>query len=165
VIHYARTSGPPQTDRTSVGLYLAPAPPERTLRRMDLRNFFFRIPAGAASHEVKRRYTFERDKLLLSITPHMHYRAHDVTYELVLPSGKRETLPVVLHHDFNWQLVYRLKEPLYVEKNSRLIVTAHYDNPANPDPAQTVRWGDKGEAEMMTSWIEYLDVPAESDLR
>ncbi len=169
VIHYARASGAPQTDRTSVGLYLAAAPPERTLRRMDLRNFFFRIPAGAASHEVKRCYTFERDKLLLSITPHMHYRAHDVTYELVRPNGQRETLLVVPHYDFNWQLVYRLREPLRVEKDSRLIVTAHYDNspnnPANPDPAQSVRWGDKSEEEMMTSWIEYFDVRAESALR
>ena len=166
VIHYARTSGPPQTDRTSVGLYLAPVKPERTLRRMDLRNFFFRIPSGAARHEVKRCYTFERDKLLLSVTPHMHYRAHDVTYELVHPGGRRETLLVVPHYDFNWQLVYRLKKPLYVEKDSRLIVTAHYDNsrnnPANPDSAQTIRWGDRSEEEMMTSWIEYFDAPAES---
>ena len=133
VIHYARTSGPPQTDRTSVGLYLAPSPPERVLRRMDLRNFFFRIPPGAASHEVKRCYTFERDKLLLSITPHMHYRAHDVTYELIRPGGKHETLLVVPHYDFNWQLVYRLKEPLYVEKDSRL----DGDRPLRQQPQQS----------------------------
>ena len=124
-----------------MGLYLAPAPPERILRRMDLRNFFFRIPAGAASHEVKRCYTFERDKLLLSITPHMHYRAHDVSYELVRSDGRHETLLLVPILQFQWQLVYRLKDPLYVEKNSRLIVTAHYDNspnnPANPDPSQS----------------------------
>jgi hypothetical protein len=169
VIHYARTSGSSQTDRTSVGLYLAPSPPEHVLRRMDLRNFFFRIPPGAASHEVKRCYTFERDKLLLSITPHMHYRAHDVTYELIRPNGKHETLLVVPRYDFNWQLVYRLKVPLYVEKDSRLSVTAHYDNspnnPANPDPSATIRWGDKSEEEMMTSWIEYFDAgtaPTES---
>ncbi|MFN7994084.1 MAG: thiol-disulfide isomerase [Bryobacteraceae bacterium] len=161
VVHYAPTSGTPQTDRTSVGLYLAPGPPDRILRRMDLRNFFFRIPPGADRHEVKRCYTFERDKLLLSITPHMHYRAHDVTYELVRPGGKRETLLLVPHYSFNWQLVYRLKEPLYVERGSRLMVTAHYDNspnnPANPDPAKAIRWGDKSEEEMMTSWIEYFD--------
>jgi len=166
VIHYARTSDARQTDRTGVGLYLAPAPPDRILRRMDLRNFFFRIPPGDASHEVKRCYTFERDKLLLSITPHMHYRAHDVTYQLVRPSGRTETLLVVPHYDFNWQLVYRLKEPLLVEKDSRLIVTAHYDNspnnPANPDPSQVIRWGDKSEEEMMTSWIEYFDGPPAS---
>lgn len=42
----------------------------------------------------------------------------------------------------------------------------HYDNspndPANPDPARAIRWGDKSEEEMMTSWIEYLNPVAES---
>src|SRR5207302_5208048 len=32
-IHYAKTSGANQTDRTSVGLYLAPGPPEHVLHR------------------------------------------------------------------------------------------------------------------------------------
>jgi hypothetical protein len=164
VIHYARTSGQSQTDRTSLGLYLAPSAPAKVLRRMDLRNFFFRIPPGAASHEVKRCYTFERDKLLLSITPHMHYRGHDAIYELVRPGGKREILLSVPRYNFNWQLVYRFKEPLLVEKGSQLTVTTHYDNspnnPANPDAGQAIRWGDKSEEEMMTSWIEYLDVMA-----
>lgn len=161
VIHYAKTSGPPQSDRTSVGFYLAPRPPEKVLRRMDLRNFFFRIPPGAANHEVKRCYSFERDKLLLSITPHMHYRARDVVYELARPDGRREILLSVPRYNFEWQLVYRLQEPLYVEQGSTLTVTTHYDNspnnPANPDPAKAIRWGDKSEEEMMTSWIEYLD--------
>lgn len=161
VIHYAKTDGPPQTDRTSVGLYLAPGPPEKVLRRMDLRNFFFRIPPGEANHEVKRCYTFEKDKALLSITPHMHYRGKDVRYELVRPDGSREVLLSVPRYSFNWQLVYRFQEPVYIEKGSRLTVTTHYDNspnnPANPDPASAIRWGDKSEEEMMTSWIEYVD--------
>jgi hypothetical protein len=161
VIHYARISGPPQKDRTSVGLFLAPGKPERELRRMDLRNFFLKIPAGASNHEVKRCYDFESDKLLLSFTPHMHYRGKDITYEVVRPSGKREVLLHVPRYDFNWQLVYRLKQPVRIEKGSRLIVTAHYDNSPNnrfnPDPSADLRWGDKSEEEMMTSWIEYLD--------
>jgi hypothetical protein len=118
---------------------------------------------------VKRCYTFEKDKLLLSFTPHMHYRGKDITYELVRPNGRREILMRVPKYDFNWQLVYRLKEPVRVETGSVLIVTAHYDNspnnPANPDPSQPVRWGDKSEEEMMTSWIEYLDaVPGSTKL-
>ena len=165
VIHYARIDGQPQRDRTSVGLFLAPAPPRQVLRRLDLRNFFFRIPPGAASHEVKRCYTFERAKLLLSFTPHMHYRGKDVTYELVRPDGRREILLAVPRYAFDWQLVYRLKDPLLVEQGSRLIVTAHYDNSpnnrANPDPGKAIRWGDKSEEEMMTSWIEYLDASPE----
>lgn len=164
VIHYARITGKPQTDRTSVGLYLAPGPPEQPLRRMDLRNFFMSIPAGANNHEVRRCYDVERDKLLLSVTPHMHYRGKDVTYEVIRPDGKRETLLAVPRYDFNWQLVYRFREPVHLEKGSRLVVTAHYDNspnnPANPDPAAVIRWGDKSEEEMMTSWIEYLEPAA-----
>ncbi len=161
VIHYAKISRDAQTDRTSVGLYLAPKPPEQALRRMDLRNFFFRIPPGDPSHEVTRCYTFERDKVLLSITPHMHYRGKDVTYDLTLPDGKHETLLLVPHYNFNWQLVYRFQEPVYAPKGSVLKVTAHYDNspnnPFNPDPTKAIRWGDKSEEEMMTSWIEYVD--------
>lgn len=161
VIHYAQISGPPQKDRTSVGLIFAPGPPKQPLRRMDLRNFFLEIPAGEANQEVRRCYDFERDKRLISFTPHMHFRGKDITYEVVRPNGRREILLKVPNYDFNWQLVYRLKEPVLVEKGSRLIVTAHYDNSANnranPDPGQVLRWGDKSEEEMMTSWIEYVE--------
>ncbi len=164
VVHYARTTGKPQTDRTSVGFYLADGPPDQVMRRMDLRNFFLSIPAGESNHTVRRCYDFDQDKLLLSFTPHMHYRAKDATYELTRPNGNLEVLLAVPHYDFNWQLVYRLQKPVMVEKGSRLMVTVHYDNSANnranPDPKQIVRWGDKSEEEMMTSWIEYLDAPA-----
>lgn len=161
VIHYAPSATGGETDRTSVGLYLAPRKPEQVMHRMDLRNFFFLIPPGAANHEVKRCYVFERDKMLVSITPHFHYRGHDARYDLIHADGRKETLLLVPNYDFNWQLVYRMKQPVYVEKGSTMIVTVHYDNsvnnPANPDPKQTIRWGDRTEEEMMTSWVEYVD--------
>lgn len=159
-IHYANVREP-QKDRTSVGLYLASRPPERVLHRMDLRNFFFLIPAGDESHEVKRCYTFEQDKLLLSITPHMHFRGKDVRYEVTHPNGKQEVLLSVPHYNFNWQLVYRFADPILIEKGSVLTLTAHFDNspnnPANPDPTKVIRWGDKSEEEMFSNYIEYLD--------
>ncbi len=163
VIHYARTSKKEQTDRTSVGLFLAPAQPKQVLQRMDLRNFFMRIPAGAANQEVRRCHTFDRDTELLSFTPHMHYRGKDIRYELVHANGRKEVLLNVPHYDFNWQLVYRLRQPVIAERGSRIEITAHYDNSANnkanPDFKAVVRWGDKSEEEMMTSWIEFLERP------
>jgi hypothetical protein len=161
-VHYAKVKNA-QTDRTRVGLYLASAPPDTPMRRLDLRNRYFLIPPGAANVEVKRCYEFEADKLLVSITPHMHYRGKDARYDLVHPDGRSETLLLVPQYSFNWQLLYRFRKPVYVEKGSRLVVTFHYDNSpnnaSNPDPAQTIRWGDRSEDEMMTSWIEYLDGP------
>lgn len=159
-IHYAKA---PQagTDRTSIGLYLADKAPEKPLKRVDLRNRFFLIPAGAGNHEVKRCYDVEEDKQLIAITPHMHYRGKDATYELAHADGRLETLLVVPHYSFDWQLQYRLKKPVLMEKGSQMIVTFHYDNspnnPFNPDPAKIIRWGDRSEDEMMVTWTETLD--------
>jgi len=99
--------------------------------------------------------------LLLAITPHAHYRGKDATYELIHVDGRRETLLAVPHYDFNWQLQYRLKDPILMEKGSRMMVTFHFDNsannPANPNPAKAIRWGDRTEDEMMVTWTETLD--------
>ena len=159
-IHYASVEES-QVDRTSVGLYFASKVPERALKRVDLRNRFFLIPAGASSHEVRRCYEVEQGKLLLAITPHAHYRGKDATYELVHVDGRREILLSVPHYDFNWQLQYRLKDPILMEKGSRLMVTFHFDNSvnnaANPDPSKSIRWGDRTEDEMMVTWTETVD--------
>lgn len=159
-IHYAKVAET-GTDRTSIGLYLAPKPPEKPLKRVDLRNRFFLIPAGASDHPVKRCYDVEQNKLLVAITPHMHYRGKDATYELVHADGRRETLLAVPHYSFQWQLQYRLRTPILMEKGSRMMVTFHYDNsannPANPDPRKAIRWGDRSEDEMMVTWTETLD--------
>ena len=71
-----------------------------------------------------RAIQLEREKLLLSITPHMHYRAHDVTYELVRPSGEHERLLVVPHYDFNWQNRYELAEPRRLRAGTTLRCTS-----------------------------------------
>lgn len=168
-IHYHSPGGTtPQVDRTRVGLYLASRVPERPLKRVDLRNKLFLIPAGASDHEVKRCYEVEKDKLLVAITPHAHYRGKDATYELVHLDGRREILLKVPHYDFNWQLQYRLADPVLMEKGSRMIVTFHYDNsvnnPQNPDPTKVIRWGDRSEDEMMVTWTETLDVSAKDVL-
>ncbi|MCX6621069.1 MAG: alkyl hydroperoxide reductase, partial [Acidobacteria bacterium] len=129
--------------------------------RVDLRNRFFRIPPGAADHEVRRCLDVEKDRLLVAITPHMHYRGKDARYDLVHTDGRRETVLAVPRYNFNWQLQYRFAEPILMEKGRRLEVTFHFDNspnnPANPDPAKPIRWGDRSEDEMMVTWTETLD--------
>jgi hypothetical protein len=159
-IHY-HSGQTPEVDRTSVGLYVSSRAPDKPLKRVDLRNGFFLLPAGAANQEVKRCYTLEMDKLLVAITPHMHYRGKDALYELFHVDGRREILLSVPHYDFGWQLQYRLKDPVLMEEGSQLRVTFHYDNsvnnPQNPNPAVNIRWGEASEDEMMVTWTETID--------
>ena len=80
--------------------------------------------------------------------------------EAVLPDGTRRRLLDVPAYDFNWQLQYRLAEPLSLPRGTRLVYTAWYDNstgnPANPDPTKTVRWGPQTFDEMMLGYVEYF---------
>jgi hypothetical protein len=162
-IHYSSFHGvikTPQKDRTIVGLIFAKQPPEKRAVTFTVPNQFFKIPAGAANHRVTAAYTFDREVQLISYMPHMHLRGKDMKYEVVFPDGRRQTLLWVPKFEFNWQTVYRLKDPLTIPKGTRIIVTAHFDNSAknqhNPDPTKAVRWGDPSYDEMMIGWIEYV---------
>jgi hypothetical protein len=162
-IHYSGFHGTvetPQVDRTIVGFIFAKEPPTRRAVTFTVPNHYFKIPAGAANHEVTAAYAFDRDVQLISYMPHMHLRGKDMKYEIVFPDGRRETVLWVPRFEFAWQTVYRLKSPLSVPKGSRIIVTAHFDNSSrnshNPDPTKAVRWGDPSYDEMMIGWLEYL---------
>jgi len=172
-IHYhseasgAKDSG--VSDRTRVGLIFAPVVPKHPLRRMDVDNDFFSIPAGAAGETVTQCATFSADSLLLSLTPHMHYRGKDARFEIQRPGQTTtETLLLVPQYDFNWQLKYVFQAPVFVQKGTRVIMTFHYDNSANnkfnPDAARTIRWGEPSEEEMMSGWIDYIEAPANTAL-
>jgi len=165
-IHYhSEASSTPTAaiDRTSVGLIFAATPPRHPLRRLDVDNDFFALPPGSEAQEVKQCATFDSDSLLLSLTPHMHYRGKDARFEIQRPGEQVETLLFVPKYDFNWQLKYQLQDPIFVPKGTRLIITFHYDNGqnnhSNPDPSRTIRWGEPSEEEMMSGWIDYIVVP------
>lgn len=165
-LHYNNTLGTPQTDRTEVGFIFADKPPAHPLRRVDSSAYLFLIPPGAPNQEVSNCTTFHADVMLMSYVAHMHYRGKDMRFELEHEDGRRETLLFVPHYSFAWQQIYRLKEPLFVEKGTRLIITAHFDNSRNnkwnPDPTQAVRWGEPSTSEMMDGWVEYIDASGSS---
>jgi hypothetical protein len=158
-IHYAKVTGKPEKDRTSVGLRFANKSPERVLRRLDVDSLLFQIPANEPNQEVTSCYNFDQDVKLLSYTSHMHLRGKDMRFELMRPNSIKETLLFVPKYDFNWQIEYKVKDPVPVPKGSRLIITAHFDNsannPANPDPSKTVRWGMPTTSEMASGWLDY----------
>jgi hypothetical protein len=159
-VHYSKTTGKVEKDRSSVGLILAKQPPEKAITAFGVLNHYFKIPPGSPNHEVVGCYTLSRDVELYTLFPHMHVRGKDMKYEAIYPDGKRETLLYVPRYNFSWQTMYRLAEPKPLPKGTRLIVTAHYDNSErnkmNPDPTKWVRFGDPTYDEMMVGYFDYV---------
>ncbi len=165
-LHYSRTTGAPEKDRTSVGLIFAKQPPEHEVKRIEVRNFLFKIPPGAESHRVTACYTFDRDVQAMGYTAHMHFRGKASRFEAIYPDGRRETLLDIPDYSFNWQMSYKLKRPQPLPKGTRIVITSHFDNSSrnkfNPDPAKTIRYGEPSDEEMADGWIEYIEDKPES---
>jgi hypothetical protein len=100
-----------------------------------------------------------KDATILAFFPHMHLRGKSFRYEAILPDGKVRILLDIPRYDFNWQLSYRLADPVPLPAGTTIRAIAHFDNssgnPANPDPNKTVRWGPQTYDEMMIGYIEY----------
>jgi hypothetical protein len=146
------------TDRPRIGFTFAKEAPERVYVSLGMSAASdaksFAIPPNDPNWESPpAEATFAEDAALVYMFPHMHVRGKDMTYRLVYPDGRTETVLNVPKYDFNWQLGYDLDKPIQVPKGTKLIVTAHYDNSANnkfnPDPNKTVYYGDMTWEEMM----------------
>jgi len=165
-VHYTPT-GKVETDRCEIGLILCRNRPQRRIRQGGAFNFRFRIPPGAEQHRVTSSAEFSRDMELLSLMPHMHLRGKDFRYTARFPDGTTRILLNIPSYDFNWQHRYRLKQPVLLPAGTTLECVAHFDNsihnPANPDPAQTVRWGDQTWEEMMIGWYTCVEADETRD--
>jgi peroxiredoxin len=159
-LHYT-PNGKRRSDRSVVGLIFAKAPVEHEAITRGIAQQRFTIPPGADNHPVRSSFTFPRDAHLLSFLPHMHLRGKSFQYEATFPDGRKQVLLSVPAYDFGWQSVYRLAEPLAMPRGTRIDCLAHFDNsaanPANPDPASSVSWGEQTFQEMMIGYIDYLD--------
>jgi hypothetical protein len=153
-LHYTANGKTSVEDQTKVGLTFASEPPPKRFMSAVAASPNWTIPPGDANYEGHARLTFGEPVELVFVQPHMHMRGKDMTVRLVYPSGKTETLINVPRFDFSWQIIYYLDQPLSLPQGTRVEVTAHWDNsannPFNPDPSATVRWGDQ-------SWDEMLD--------
>lgn len=167
-LHYT-TMGQPATDRTELALVFADEEPSRRVRTRSVGTTDFEIPAGASNHEVVAELEFEERGEILSFLPHMHYRGKAFRYELVHPDGTEEILLEVPNYEFDWQLSYVAEEPVRIEPGMVLRGRAWYDNsadnPGNPDPTETVEYGDQSFDEMMFGFFEWAPLPEASEDR
>jgi hypothetical protein len=137
----------------------AKQPPRHEVRVAAIINQKIRISAGADNHRETAHITTQGDMRLLTLVPHMHLRGKSCRFEVQYGNSPSEILLDVPRYDFNWQLVYHFAEPIRVRPGSSLRFSAWYDNspknPANPDPTQTVKWGDQTSEEMLLGIVEY----------
>jgi mono/diheme cytochrome c family protein len=158
-MHYSKTAGKVEKDRSSIGLILAKQPADKHVYTHGIANVYFQIPPGADNHKVTSCWTAKEDIHLSTLMPHMHLRGKAMKFEAFYPDGRSEILIDVPNYSFSWQTVYYLKNPVAIPKGTRLVVTALFDNSTNnkynPDPKQAVRFGDPTYDDMMIGWISY----------
>ncbi len=166
-MHYT-PNGSAQTDLSGIAVLFADEEDvRRQLSMVMVANTEFEIPPNAAEHVVESRYTFDEDSLLYSLSPHMHLRGEKFRFEAHYPDGTDEILLDIPKFDFNWQFDYLLSEPKVMPEGTVMHCTASFDNSAeniaNPDPSETVRWGDQIWEEMMIGTIAIA--PLDQDLQ
>jgi hypothetical protein len=154
--HYT-TVGRELTDKSRLGLYFRDTPPRQELVRTAVMNGEFVIPPGAREFPVGAATVFNEDTYLYSFAPHMHYRGKHIRFVAHYPDGRNELLLSIPNFQHNWQMVYRLREPLLLPKGTRIEALGGFDNsvynPINPDPGRAVTWGEQVWDEMFITWM------------
>jgi hypothetical protein len=161
-IHYT-ANGKPAVDSSELGIYFAKSAPTERVLTISPADSNFAIPPGDPSYKSNVTATLLDDAKLVSLQPHMHLRGK--AYQISL-SSMPGTLLNVPNYDFNWQTTYFLKEPIPLKKGDVLSCTAWFDNSPNnrynPDPSQTITWGDQSWEEMNVGFME-IAIPANRD--
>jgi peroxiredoxin len=163
-MHYT-PNGVATQDVTRIGLVFAKGggPPKHEVFTAGAFNPGLRIPPGVERWEVPGLLPVPFDVKILTYMPHMHLRGVAFRYELVRGLKVEKVLLSVPRYDFNWQMPYRLNEPVFVPKFAFLRAVGTYDNsaknPYNPNPDVEVRWGDQTWDEMMIGYVDYVRVP------
>ena len=148
-VHYT-PNGRDAVDRPQVGFTVAEQEPNRKYLTFSAHGLqdpkHFAIPPNDGNYAPPDGVvTFLEDVELVWMSPHMHLRGKDMTYTVFYPDGRSEVVLNVPKFDFNWQLGYVPAKPIKLPKGSKLVVTGHFDNSVNnkfnPDPNQTVTYG------------------------
>lgn len=152
-VHYNK-SGKVEKDQTEIALYLNKNKVTNPVEIAWMANPFIRIKADDANAKFTQKIKLPVAMKIYSVMPHMHLLGKEMRAKAILPDGKQIRLVDVPSWDFNWQLVYYLKEPLTLPKGTEIEIEAVYDNsaknPYNPnDPPKTITWGEATTDEMM----------------
>ncbi len=148
-------SGRPEPIAPVAGFHFADAPPSGPplyLIRLDA-DHLLDIPSGDPAFVVEDAVKLPIDVEIHAVYPHAHYLAKSMEGRATLPDGTERWLIRIDDWDFNWQDVYRVREPYLLPAGTTLSMRFTYDNsagnPRNPsDPPRRVRAGNRSADEM-----------------
>ena len=148
-------SGRPETIAPAAGFHFADAPPSGPplyLIRLDA-DHLLDIPPGDPAFVVSDAVTLPIDVEVHAVYPHAHYLATSMEGRATLPDGTERWLIRIDDWDFDWQDVYRVREPYVLPAGATLSMRFTYDNsadnPRNPNhPPRRVRAGNRSSDEM-----------------
>ena len=154
-------SGEPEPIAPVIGLFFTGDPPSRTPAMLRLGDQGIDIPAGERRYVITDSYVLPVDVEIHAVQPHAHYRAREVKGWVTLPDGRRRWLIYISRWDFDWQDIYRYRQPFWLPMGSTLSMEYTYDNsadnPRNPVlPPRRVRWGQGSADEMGDLWFQVL---------
>ncbi|MFO1096176.1 MAG: redoxin domain-containing protein [Planctomycetaceae bacterium] len=160
-IHYTPDGTPHEDMSRAAFCWVDPATIKNEVVTTEVVKPDFVIPPHADNESFSVRSGPIPDNVtMLSLSPHMHVRGKSFKFEALYPDKTREVLLDVPHYDFNWQTRYVLAEPRKFPTGTRIICTAAFDNSeanlANPDPTETVRWGEQSWEEMLIGYFDCL---------
>ncbi len=149
------------TIQPTIALFLTDAPPARTPLSLKMSAKIIDIPAGARDHVVTDTYELPVPFDLMSVYPHAHYLARDMSITATLPDGTVKSLLHIPHWSFHWQQDYRYATPISLPAGARITMKYTYDNSEangeNPRrPPVRVRLGPKSTDEMAELMLQVM---------
>ena len=157
-IHYTST-GKIEKDQTKIGFYYHKDVPEKEFYALSPSNTDFEIPPFGKNILLTSEDVISKDIKIYYVAPHMHYRGKSIKFKVLLPNNSIRTIVSVPDYNFNWQWLYKLKEPISIPKGSKIIVEGIYDNtyqnPLNPDPTKELHYGIHSTDEMLIGFFNY----------
>jgi hypothetical protein len=145
------------TDSSYLEVYFRKTKPQRPVRELQMGTLGISpvVPPLYIHAGTIKTFTTQsvvRQKIsLLSVNPHMHLLGKSFKAFAVNPAGDTIPLIHIPKWDFRWQYYYTFLKPVVLEKNTRLVVVASFDNtsenPFNPNrPPKDVSEGTGAES-------------------
>lgn len=152
-------SGKPESEQSTIGIYLTDQPPQRTLVDLLLIDTRIDIPPGEANFRTEDELVVPVDMELFGLFPHMHMIGREVKVTAYPPGEEPEVLLWIDDWDFNWQNYYQFVQPRRLKAGTRLKLEGLHDNSAdnfrNPhQPPRRVRWGEQTSDEMSLVFLQ-----------